>query len=786
MKKLTAVILCFVMLFSMAACTQETPQTPPAEDPGKSLYTQASHALNSRSDISLELVITTLITVAGDEFSEQSTQTLTYQGKGTDEAMILMDETMQYSVHSSENDENTDEDTDPPHFVEIWYRDTIYTETNETYYYQCAMDAEDAARRYTPVALFDTGLYGSITSEQAETGTTIRFTAPSAGEAWAVPQDSELVEANGTALVNAENVLTEMSYTVTYTYGSALVKKTVQSKPLDTPKAVTAPSKPEDYTVISNIDALRTSISSFSRLFQADSLVIQNSESLTSEAAALVRTHSIQANVHGRKKDTLAKISNSVYLMDYTSGQDQRYEQEETFQNGKLTTTTNNGLPSTSSVAWENVRAYIAGLLAESMLTLDYWEDITVTDLGSLYLMEYRLNDSFGNTTQNSICETLWEDPSFLLNLSSDYKNAELNGYLSIDKYTGIPVATGYYYKGIHTIEGRDYALTLQYDQIIESPALGAYQKITNKLPTEEEPENKATPLFYHVTGSEGQEMWLFGTIHVGDARTAYLPEAIRNAFETSDALAIECNAEAFEKQVEEDTALAEKISNLYFNADGSETVKASLNEEDYAYALKLLKATGNYNANMSYAKPYLWSNAIETFYLRQGYSLHGDQGVEKRLLGWAEELDKDILEIESSMAQLQTVTSFSTDLQMLMLEDIMDTNGKEYWTKVIDLYELWCTGNEADLREKSSKTWDTEDYTEEEIAKNQPLFDEYNKAMSLDRNEDMLDAAISYLESDKVIFYAVGLAHLLDSTNGLVDALQNAGYSVELVSFAN
>ena len=74
---------------------------------------------------------------------------------------------------------------------------------------------------------------------------------------------------------------------------------------------------------------------------------------------------------------------------------------------------------------------------------------------------------------------------------------------------------------------------------------------------------------------------------------------------------------------------------------------------------------------------------------------------------------------------------------------------------------------------------------TEEEKAKYQPLMDEYYKHMSTDRNEGMLKTAIEYLESGDVVFYAVGLAHLLDSNNGLVDTLQQAGYTVELVQFA-
>ena len=65
-------------------------------------------------------------------------------------------------------------------------------------------------------------------------------------------------------------------------------------------------------------------------------------------------------------------------------------------------------------------------------------------------------------------------------------------------------------------------------------------------------------------------------------------------------------------------------------------------------------------------------------------------------------------------------------------------------------------------------------------------FYEEYEKAMSYDRNEGMLEVAKQYLESGDTVFYAVGLAHLLDSNNGLVDTLQQAGYTVELVQFAS
>ena len=328
--------------------------------------------------------------------------------------------------------------------------------------------------------------------------------------------------------------------------------------------------------------------------------------------------------------------------------------------------------------------------------------------------------------------------------------------------------------------------MTLQYDQSIEAPSKGAYQEITDQLPEEAEPENKPTPLFYHVTGEEGQELWLLGTIHVGDERTAYLPEEIYNAFAASDALALECDTEGFDKQLEEDDQLSEQVSGLYFYGGGV-TLEGLMEDEEYEQALKVLKATGNYNMNMPMAKPYVWSSSIDQFYLRQGYQLHGDQGVEARLCDWAEELGKEIREIESSLFQIRLLTGFSNDLQLLMLSDSVEISAQDSWESTWELYEKWCAGDEAVLREELSTEVDTSALTEEELAEyeaHKHLLEEYNKGISYDRNEGMLQKAIEYLESGEVIFYAVGLAHLLDSYNGLVDALREAGYTVELVTY--
>ena len=107
-----------------------------------------------------------------------------------------------------------------------------------------------------------------------------------------------------------------------------------------------------------------------------------------------------------------------------------------------------------------------------------------------------------------------------------------------------------------------------------------------------------------------------------------------------------------------------------------------------------------------------------------------------------------------------------------------------EYNRELMELFEMWCAGDEEALRsylndEDAEEEAETEEMDEEEKA----LYEEYRNAMSTERDINMIEVAKGYLESGKTVFYAVGLAHLL-TDDGLVDGLRAAGYTVELVQY--
>ena len=802
-KKLLALLLCFAMFVSITACANapaepastptvpvaEAPTEVPTEPPADQVYQDAAQKLAALTDVTLECLYTVSTTVADQLFTQQHQQTLSYAGIGSDSMAVSLSDTLEYNIQREQKD--NEEEKEPVVYSEIYSGGTLYTGIvmgeEATYHFCAPYTAQECAVRYLPPVILDLSLYGSIVSEPSGSGTVIRFSEPTAPESWAIPADAAMLDASGTATVDAEGNLQQMTYTVTYQNGPAEVKLEVEVNPQQTAQAVSVPEDAASYKSISYPDALLTFVRTIGLLGQAQSVTATNTESITSQAAGVVRNQSVTMNLYD-VDDLMTKVETSIYLKDYASNQDQELKQEELFRNGKYVLTTDEGLPATQTgVDPELIEDYCSSIQLANMASPEYWQDVTAADLGSLSLFTITYTTDFADSIQNGICSMFWNDPAFLNKLSSAYVTNEATGYLCIDKFTGLPTASGYFYKGTHTIDGHDYELSLQTDQSMEAPGLNAYFEITEEMLPEAEPEQKATPLFYHVTGDKGQEMWLFGTIHVGDARTAYLPQEIYDAFSASDALALEFNSEAFEEQAENDEKVQNQLSKLYFYSNGSAT-RDHLEEALYDEALQYLKASGGYSMNAPYMKPALWSQTIENFYLRLGYSLNSEQGCESRLEKLAKEQNKEIRDVESGLSQVKMSTGWSDELQQLMLEEAIRSNPREYQESTMELYELWCAGDEAALREAISDEVDTSELTEEELAEYEAqkhLLEEYNKGMSYDRNKEMLKVAKKYLESGDVVFYAVGLAHLLNNVNGLVDALRDAGYTVELVSYS-
>lgn len=771
-RTLLSLLLCVTLLLGMLGCNSQTPAgsgttdppgtEAPTEPPVSDLYTEAAQLLRDAQDLAVELTTKKTITASAGTFQLVSDQELTLTGIGTESFAASMTEDLEIGDCYDR-------------FTEYYEDGVLFVNIYDVGRFQGGMTEADFLARFAPAVLLDESLYANVSAEESDSGVTLTFSDPTAPESWALPEGAEFLRASGSAKI-ADGALTKTTYTMEYTQGGTTVSMEVTAKAeVYNDDPLKAPPEPTVYKVVDSIDALRLYDTAIMYLYSAETASSTLTQTLLSQAAGYSLSEQSVIHYTGTGEDHASDIQYTASSSDSSSGTEV-YTQTEHYQDGVYTFQEADGEPEVNpEITPEDMVEYLQGQFNDGLPALDYISTATAEDLGGVLYLEMELTEKWGEETGGYASYLLYQDEEFLNNYASAYKTTNRTYYMALDPATGFPLSGGMAYSGVHTIEGVDYILAMEITQSYRLADSGTYEEITGESLPEEAPETQATPLLYRVTGADGQEMYLMGTIHVGDNRTAYLPDEIYTALDASDALAVEADIAVFEEQMESDPEIAAQIAAAYINSDGSAT-KDQLDAAVYDEAVKLLKASGNYSINMEYMKPYLWSSSIENFYLTLG-SLQAEKGMDMRLLKLAKEQGKEIREVESGMFQIEMLAGFSPELQVMLLEEAIGYTVAEYCAEVQTLYELWCAGDESALREKLAE--ESAEFTEEERV----LYEEYVDAMIIQRNEGMLDVASSYLESGDTVFYAVGLAHLLQE-NGLVDTLRDAGYTVEQVTY--
>ncbi len=766
MKKIIAGLLALMLLCSLLGCGNTTPDPTtqaPTEPSVTDVYTQAAASLRDAQNLKIELTTKKDIVTLGGAFSSVSEQELVLTGIGTDAFAATLSEELDVGEYQDE-------------FTEYFADDTLYVNIYNSGYFKGDMSTADFLARFAPAVLLNESLYAEVSSQTSDSSTTLTFSNPTGPETWALPQNAKFLSANGTAKITSNGTLAKTVYTIDYILGNTTVSMEVTAEAEIYDEA--APEAPKDlnrYTKIDSIDAPRLYDTAVLYICSSEAASSTITQSILSQAAGYMQTEQTELHFMGTGENHMSSVDSTISSMN-SEGATESYALTEKFQDGKYTYSENGGdITPDASIKLSDMVEYLQGFLDDNILALKYISSAKLEAVNGLLYLEIQLNPEWGNLTAKDISYQLFGDGDFLDNYATDYKTNTGSYYMFLDAATGFPVSAGTTYEGVHTIEGQQYILSQEITQSYRLADSSTYTKLTGKNPAETAPEEQATPLLYRVTGADGQEMYLMGTIHIGDEKTGFLPDEVYAAFEASDALAVEADVIAFEEKLKTDPQLAEKLATLFANPNGT-TTKDLLDAELYDLAVKLLKAAGDYSSSMEYIKPALWNTSIDNLYLALS-NLRSEKGMDMRLLMLAKEQDKKILEVEDILSQYEMSANFSDALQELMLEESVAYSVTEYCEEAQSLYALWCAGDESALREMLKE--EGSDLSDEDRV----LYEEYMNAMIIERNKNMLDVAISYLEGDDTVFFAVGLAHLLQE-NGLVDTLREAGYTVEQVIY--
>lgn len=780
-KKCAAILLVILLLFTFAACDRTqgstnptttsqqaittAPSTVPDEVPQpRDLYNSAKDSLLEKTDISVVLATKETLTLPADVFVTESTQRITYLGLGTNSLHVHAEDTAKYGSVSYT-------------ITEIFGAGKAYL-TCDGVNYLSDIAEDDYLGRFLPLVLIDEANYESCTLSMNGSNTVITFADCKTLESWMDRDGVKLLEAKGTAVLDSTGALIQYTYDVQYQLLGGKIDQKI-TVAIEEPKKdnIELPSDTTDHITLSSPDIVKLLNHAYARCIDATSVTYNSSEQTVCQAAGTVSNMVYSLNTFGTGAATEFQLKQDYQFMDYQTGGNQAWSTVERFEDSKYSISIDGGEAEYDNSITANDVIY-SGKNFLTSLILDSANIVScsLTDLGDVLLLEAELNKEIGQSIQEGINYDLFQKEDFLDSLASSYETTKLNYYIGIDKYFGLPTGAGLEYEGKHVIDGTAYILTQNTTDGIYLGSMDAYEALNEEAAPDTVPSESPTPLFYHVTGKDGQELWLLGTIHVGDGRTGVLPQKLMDAFHSSDALAVECDPSLMESQMQ-DSALAEEFAKAYYYLDGSTTESHITDAELYEYAVMMMKASGSYSPNVLNMKTALWENTISNYVQQLSYCLSSDKGVDSRLLQMAKQEDKKVLQVESNLSQIKMLTGWSDKLSEVLLADILSQELTAYTEELMHLYELWCAGDEAALIDYLKP--DLSELTEED----RPLWEEYNKGMSTDRNRHMAQVAIDYLESGETVFYAVGLAHVV-AEDGLVNALRDAGYTVELVTY--
>ncbi|CAM3817567.1 TraB/GumN family protein [Marinicrinis lubricantis] len=256
---------------------------------------------------------------------------------------------------------------------------------------------------------------------------------------------------------------------------------------------------------------------------------------------------------------------------------------------------------------------------------------------------------------------------------------------------------------------------------------------------------------------SNGNTVYLVGSMHIADDSFYPLREEFEEAFAESDYLGVEIDLSKAADEEQQNLILE-----LGMYQDGT-TLKDHISAETYAKLGEILKEHGMEPNMMDTFKPWVVESTISSLKaMDAGYA--SEAGIDLYFIQKALERQMPIVELESYESQLNMFDGFSNELQEKNLNTVLDN------FDVIDdqtdlMAEMWKTGDEGALLELTNSISGDE---------------EYNQAMLIDRNIAMADKIDGYLKdgNNEEYFIVVGAAHYLGE-HGIVKLLEDKGYKV-------
>lgn len=279
-----------------------------------------------------------------------------------------------------------------------------------------------------------------------------------------------------------------------------------------------------------------------------------------------------------------------------------------------------------------------------------------------------------------------------------------------------------------------------------------------------------ADPAFWVAESQNGGKVYLLGSIHAADETAYRLPKRIMDAYLESNALAVEMDIVFY--NTDEIAQKSDLERTTYTDGDTLRNHIDPLMYEQLREYISNNTDDPQLLLSLENRKPCIWLSALSDI---EGTvaGLSPEFGIDRHFLQIAHAQKKEIIEIESSAAQYDAMNRIPDKayefLFSLYIFQTADTAGD----LLKDTYAEWKSGT----LQASNEIIDDEAAYRGASAYAATLSD-YYRILFTERNAVMADAAKSYLDDGKKVFFVVGAEHLLGS-DGVIAHLKADGYHI-------
>lgn len=273
--------------------------------------------------------------------------------------------------------------------------------------------------------------------------------------------------------------------------------------------------------------------------------------------------------------------------------------------------------------------------------------------------------------------------------------------------------------------------------------------------------------VFWRIEANGAPPSWLFGTMHVADARVIALPAPVAAAFAGAATLAVEV-AEALGGATF--ARLASEHPELIMAPEGG-TLSDVLSETTVGALSDALEARGLSFAALERFQPWVAAAAFSVSECEYALQIGGNPTLDETLIAAALDAGVEVVGLETLLSQLQAVSSLGRPVFLRSLQSYARLHSEGRLDALAGtLVELYLNEDVAAMLPTTIAFAAADDAAQDDRT-------DFERQLIELRNRQMLEAAGPLLEEGGV-FIAVGAMHLPGEA-GLIERLRKAGYGV-------